>query len=150
VNEGLLSPTNPPLAKEVPPVEITVSARNTEISPALREAVEEKLGRLSRKTYGLDRADVHFFEERNPRIAERETCEITLDGHGRLIHCRVTGSDSFVVIDRATAKLEQQLEKAKTKVMRRRSTAARRSVERRQATNGSNGNGRKATLPKAI
>jgi putative sigma-54 modulation protein len=133
-------------------VEITVSARNTEISPALREAVEEKLGRLSRKAYGLDRADVHFFEERNPRIAERETCEITLDGRGQLMHCRVTGSDSFVVVDRAAAKLEQQLEKAKTKVMRRRTAAARRSVERRQASNGSTGssNGRRAEIPKAI
>ena len=134
-------------------MEITVSARNTEISPALREAVEEKLGRLSRKAFGLDRADVHFFEERNPRIAERETCEITLDGHGQLLHARVHGSDSFVVIDRAAAKLEQQLEKAKTKVMRRRTAAARRSVERRDVNGSSgtsNGNGRRATLPKAI
>jgi putative sigma-54 modulation protein len=123
-------------------VEITVSARNTEVSPALREAVEDKIGRLARKAYRLDRADVHFFEERNPRISEREICEVSLDGHGQRLRCRVSGPDAFVVVDRAAAKLEQQIEKAKTKVMRRRNAAAaRRSVARREATNGNtNGN----------
>jgi hypothetical protein len=44
-------------------------------------------------------------------------------------------------VDRAAAKLEQQIEKAKTKVMRRRNAAAvRRSEDRRTAaTNGTNG-----------
>jgi putative sigma-54 modulation protein len=117
-------------------VEITVSARNTEVSPALREAVEEKIGRLARKSFRLDRAVVHFSEERNPRITAREVCEVTLDGRGQLVRCRVTGTDTFVVVDRAAAKLEQQLEKAKTKVMRRRNAAAaQRSVERREAGN---------------
>jgi putative sigma-54 modulation protein len=115
-------------------VEITVSARNTEVSPALREAVEEKLERLARKSFRLDRAIVHFSEERNPRITQREVCEVTLDSRGHLVHCRVTGTDTFVVVDQAAAKLEQQLEKAKTKVMRRRNAAAaQRSVERREA-----------------
>jgi putative sigma-54 modulation protein len=118
-------------------VEITVSARNTEVSPALREAVEEKIGRLARKAYRLDRADVHFFEERNPRISEREICEVSLDGHGHHIRCRVSGPDTFVVVDRAAAKLEQQIEKAKTKIMRRRNAAAaNRSVARRDTSNG--------------
>jgi putative sigma-54 modulation protein len=122
-------------------VEITVSARNTEVSPALREAVEDKIGRLARKAYRLDRADVHFFEERNPRITEREICEVSLEGHGQYIRCRVSGPDTFVVVDRAAAKLEQQIHKAKTKIMRRRNAAAAsRSVARRETTNGtSNG-----------
>ena len=118
-------------------MEITVSARNTEVSPALREAVEDKIGRLAKKAYRLDRADVHFFEERNPRIPEREVCEVTLDGRGHQLRCRVSGPDVFVVVDRAAAKLEQQIEKAKTKVMRRRNAAAAsRSVARREAANG--------------
>lgn len=135
-------------------MEITVSARNTEVSSALREAVEDKIGRLARKAQGLDRAIVHFSEERNPRIAEREICEVTLDGHGHFIRCKVSGPDTFVVVDRATAKLEQQIEKAKTKVMRRRVVAAaRRSEARRLAANGNDArtstNGRRQ-LPQAI
>jgi len=42
-----------------------------------------------------------------------------------------------VVVDRAAAKLEQQIEKAKTKIMRRRNAAAvDRSVARREDSNG--------------
>lgn len=102
----------------------------------MREAVEGKLGRLSRKVYGLDRADVHFVEARNPRISEPETCEVTLDGHGHHLRCKVSGTDEFIALDRAAAKLEQQLEKAKTKRMRRRNAAAARSADRREVLNG--------------
>lgn len=118
-------------------MEITVSARHTEISPALREAVEEKIGRLSRKVYGLDRADVHFLEEHNPRISEPEICEVRLDGHGNHLHCKVSGADGFVALDKAVTKLDNQLEKAKARMMRRRTAvAARRSAARRETSNG--------------
>lgn len=132
-------------------MEITVSARNTEVSPALREAVEEKLGRLARKSFRLDRAIVHFSEERNPRITDREVCEVTLDSRGHLLRCRVTGADTFTVVDKAAAKLEQQLEKAKTKVMRRRtSDAAQRSVDRRLAAAAKPPANGPRQLPKAV
>jgi putative sigma-54 modulation protein len=118
-------------------VEITVSSRHTEVSPALRAAVEEKIGRLSRKAYRLDRAVVHFVEEHNPRIPDKETCEVLLDGNGHHIRCKTSGTDGFVALDLAIDKLEHQLEKAKTKMMRRRTAAAsRRSAARRQAMNG--------------
>ena len=132
-------------------MEITVSARNTEVSSALRAAVEDKIGRLARKATGLQRADVHFFEERNPRIAEREVCEVTIDGRGHQVHCRVSGPDTFVTVDRAAAKLEQQIQKNKTKLMRRRNAdAARRSVARRESGNGStNGHGTSAAAAAA-
>ena len=86
-------------------MEITVSARNTEVSSALREAVEEKIGRLSRKASGLRRADVHFFEERNPRIAEREICEVTIDGRGDPAASSPGGASSNAVDGGATSRL---------------------------------------------
>jgi putative sigma-54 modulation protein len=104
-------------------VKITVSARNTEVSPALRAAAEAKIGRLARRASGLDRADVHFTEERNPRISDKEVCEVTLDGNGHHVHCRASAPDGFVAIDRAVGKLEHQLHKSKTKVLRRYTTA---------------------------
>jgi ribosome hibernation promoting factor len=100
-------------------LEITVSARHTEVSDALRLAAIEKIGRLSRFLEGMDRAEVHFEEERNPRIADREVCEVTLEGHGHHVRCKVTAPDGFVAVDRAVEKLEQQLYKLKTKLQRR-------------------------------
>jgi len=101
-------------------MEITVSARHTDVSAALREAVEEKIGRLSRFLEGMDRAEVHFTEERNPRIAAKEVCEVTLEGHGHHVRCKVAAADGFAAIDAAVDKLEHQLHKLKTKVVGRR------------------------------
>jgi putative sigma-54 modulation protein len=100
-------------------LEITVSARHTEVSEALRLAAVEKIGRLSRFLEGMDRAEVHFFEERNRRIAEREVCEVVLEGHGHHVRCKVTAPDGFAAVDRAVDKLEHQLHKLKSKLQRR-------------------------------
>lgn len=106
-------------------MDITVSARHTDVSAALREAVEEKIGRLTRFLEGMDRAEVHFTEERNPRIADKEVCEVTLEGHGHHVRCKAAAADGFAAIDAAVAKLEQQLHKLKTKVQGRRYVARR-------------------------
>jgi putative sigma-54 modulation protein len=108
-------------------LEITVSARHTEVSDALRLAAVEKIGRLSRFLEGMDRAEVHFFEERNRRIADREVCEVVLEGHGHHVRCKVTAPDGFAAVDRAVDKLEHQLYKLKSKLQRRGHTG-RRSV----------------------
>ena len=99
-------------------MDITVSARHTELSDALRQVTIEKIGRLSRYLDGMDRAEVHFFEEHNPRIADKEWCEVTLEGHGHHVRCKVSAPDGFVAVDRAVEKLEHQLRKLKTKVQR--------------------------------
>jgi putative sigma-54 modulation protein len=106
------------------PLEITVSARHTEISPALRAAAEEKIGRLSRFLDGMHRAEVHFSEEHNPRIAAKEVCEVSLEGRGHHVRCKVAAADGFAAIDLAVEKLEHQLYKLKSKLVPRK---ARRS-----------------------
>jgi len=106
-------------------LEITVSARHLDVSPALRAAADEKIGRLDRFLGGIDRAEVHFSEERNPRIAAKEVCEVSLDGRGYHVRCRAAAADPFAAIDLAVAKLEQQLHRLKTK-LRARQHAVRR------------------------
>ena len=96
-------------------MDITVSARHIEISTALRAAAEEKIGRLSRFQDDLLRAEVHFSEERNPRIADKEVCEVSMEGGGHHLRCKVAAADPFAAIDLAVSKLEQQLHKLKTK-----------------------------------
>ena len=71
---------------------VTVSSRHTEVSDSLRAAAVEKIGRLQRFLEGMDSAEVHFSEEKNRRIADREICEVTLAGHGHHIRCKVAGA----------------------------------------------------------
>lgn len=98
---------------------VTVSGRNTTISDSLRQVAIEKIGRLERYLGGMERAEVHFWEEKNPRIGNKEFCEVTMEGHGHHVRCKVSAPDSFAAIDLAVDKLERQLRKLKTKVMNR-------------------------------
>jgi len=109
-------------------VEVQVSGRKVQLSPALREAVETKLGRLERFLRGDHRAEVVFLEERNGRIADkRDVCEVLIDGSGHHLRARVAASDPFAAIDAAVTKLEHQLQKVKDTMNRRRPARRRPS-----------------------
>ncbi len=100
-------------------MEVTVSGRHTTVSESLRQVTVEKIGRLDRYLAGMDRAEVHFWEEKNPRIGDKELCEVTMEGHGHHVRCKVAAPDSFTAVDLAVEKLERQLRKLKTKVKKR-------------------------------
>jgi putative sigma-54 modulation protein len=100
-------------------VQVTVSARHTDVPDDLRKMAEEKIGRLSRFVEGLETAEVHFSEHKNPRIADKEVCEVTIEGHGHHVRCKVQAVDGYQAVDKAYEKLEHQLHKLKTKLNRR-------------------------------
>ncbi len=100
-------------------MEITVSGRHTTVSESLRRQAEDKIGRLDKYLAGMERAEVHFWEEKNPRIEHKEICEVTMEGHGHHVRCKVSAPDGFTAIDLAVDKLERQLRKLKTKVQKR-------------------------------
>ena len=57
-----------------------------------------------------------FSEERNPRIEQREVCEVVIQGHGHHVRARVAAADQFAAVDAAVAKLETQLHKLKSRL----------------------------------
>lgn len=99
-------------------MEITVSGRRTDVSDKLRRLTEEKVARLDRFVE-MDRAEVHFDQQKNPRIRDRETCEITLSGHGHHVRVKVAAGDGFTAVDKASDKAGQQLAKLKSKLVQR-------------------------------
>ena len=107
-------------------MQITVSSRHTEVSDSLRAVATQKIARLERFLEGMDRAEVHFSEEKNPRIADREVCEVTIEGLGHHVRCKVAAPDGFAAVDRAVDKLEHQLTRLKSRLRKRNPTAARR------------------------
>ena len=100
-------------------MDVSVSSRNIELTDALRDLTTEKIARLGRFLDGMERAEVHFFEERNPRITDKDVCEVTLDGHGHHVRAKVAATDPFAAVDAAVNKLEHQLHKLKTKLVGR-------------------------------
>lgn len=100
-------------------MDVSVSGRHTTVSEKLRQQAVEKIGKLDRYLSGMDRADVHFWEEKNPNKAHQEFCEVTMEGHGFHVRTKVSAPDGFTAIDKAVPKLERQLRKLKTKVINR-------------------------------
>lgn len=100
-------------------MEITISSRGTRMSPNLEEMVKDKVNRLDRLLNGLDRAVVHLFEERNPRISDKDVCEIQVGGNGRYVHCKASGPDTMTAVERTVHKAERGLRKLKTKEVNR-------------------------------
>lgn len=100
-------------------MEVAISSRHMDVTPRLEQAVRVKIGQLDRYLGELDTARVHFDEARNPRIADRETCEVTLSGHGHQLRCKVNAPDPLTAVDLAEAKLVRQIRKLRTKIRNR-------------------------------
>jgi putative sigma-54 modulation protein len=97
-------------------MEVTVSSRHRAASDELRSYIESKIGRLDRFDGALDRAEVCFSEERNPRINTKERCEVTLRGGGHVIRAHSAAVEQFAAVDLVLEKLEHQLRKLKTRI----------------------------------
>ncbi|HCB33745.1 MAG TPA: ribosome-associated translation inhibitor RaiA [Acidimicrobiaceae bacterium] len=100
-------------------MDITISGRKVDVSDDVRAAGDRKIGALDRFVPGLDRAEVVFREEKNPRIAAREQVEVTLLGNGHQVRATVSGTDQHQAVDLAVGKLSKQLRKLKTRLSRR-------------------------------
>jgi len=100
-------------------VEIAIRSRKLRISKSMRATVEEKVGRLSRYLDGMERAEVWFAEEQNPRITDKEICEVTMHGHGHIVRAKAAATDPLAAVDRVVDKLEHRMEKLKGKLVGR-------------------------------
>ncbi|MEA2685369.1 MAG: putative sigma-54 modulation protein [Actinomycetota bacterium] len=100
-------------------MDVTIRGRNIEVSDGLRAVAQEKVSRLSRHLDGWEHAEIHFSEEKNPRISAKEVCEVTVWGHGHVIRAKAASSDAFASVDRVIDKLEHQMEKLKSRIQSR-------------------------------
>lgn len=100
-------------------MEMMISRRNMDLSESLRAAAHDKVTRVARHLDGWEEAEIHFFEEKNPRIADKEVCEVTLRGHGHVLRAKAASPDPFTSVDRVVDKLGHQVEKLKTRLTKR-------------------------------
>ncbi len=98
---------------------VVIAHGRRKVSGEVRALTEEKVGRLGRLCPGLERAEVRFSEEHNPRISERECCEIVMSGHGKTVRARAAARWPIAAVDLVVEKLEHQLEKSKGRIVGR-------------------------------
>jgi len=100
-------------------MELTIRPGGTAISAEQRARIEEKVRKSERYLAGLERAEVRFLTEHNPRIAAREVCEVTVHGHGRVVRARAAATDPIAALDLAMERLQERLTRLKGRLVGR-------------------------------
>lgn len=94
-----------------------VRGENIEVTPALREYVEKKLGKLERYFDGTPDANVNVNLKVNN--AKDQKIEVTIPMPQLVLRAEESNEDMYAAIDLVTDKLERQIRKHKTKVNRK-------------------------------
>jgi putative sigma-54 modulation protein len=97
------------------PVDIVIRGKNVEVSETLRSAALKQMSKLDRFANGFARAEVDFSEERNPRIADNQVCEVLVHLKGHLLKAHAAASEPFAAVSMAVDKIEHQVKRLKEK-----------------------------------
>ena len=89
-----------------------ISGRNIDITPGLRQAVEQKLGKLEK--YFTPETDIIVTLSVEK---ERQKIEVTIPVKGNIIRSEQVSNDMYVSIDLVEEIIERQLRKYKTKII---------------------------------
>ncbi|MDN5331213.1 MAG: putative sigma-54 modulation protein [Tepidanaerobacteraceae bacterium] len=96
-------------------MKVSVSGKNIEVTPALREYAEKKIGKLSRHFNYLNNdnleAQVTFHVEKGRHIVE-----VTIPVNDIILRGEEETQDMYSSIDLVVEKLERQIEKFKTRL----------------------------------
>ena len=95
-----------------------IVGRNIEVTPGLRAAVEEKIGKLEKYFNPDTEVHVTLSVER-----ERQKIEVTIPVKGNIIRSEKDSTDMYVSIDLVEEIIERQLKKYKTKIVDKHQTS---------------------------
>ena len=96
----------------------TIVGRNIEVTPGLREAVEDKIGKLDRYFTPDTEVNVTMSVQR-----ERQNIEVTIPIKGSIIRAEESSSDMYVSIDLGDEGIERQILKYKKKLVDRKQSS---------------------------
>lgn len=108
-----------------------VKGRHMDVTPALREYAEEKIGKVAKllNDHMVTSIEVELSAERNPAIEKKHVVEVTLFTKGHVIRAKEAAIDMYAAIDLVSEKLERQARKLKTKLQNRHKAAAPAVIE---------------------
>ena len=96
-----------------------ISGKNITVSPGLKTAVEDKLGKLERYFTPDTEVIVTLSVEK-----ERQKIEVTIPMKGNIIRSEQVSNDMYVSIDLVEEVIERQLRKYKNKIVDKQQAAA--------------------------
>ena len=91
-----------------------ISGKNIDVTPGLKDAIEQKLGKLERYFTPETEIIVTLSVEK-----ERQKIEVTIPVKGNIIRSEQTSDDMYVSVDLVEEVIERQLRKYKNKLVAR-------------------------------
>lgn len=99
-------------------MDIRVHARGTDLEPAFREAVQDKLGRAARVFDHAGDLDVELTEEHNPRRSDdKYRLELTSNAGGRIIRIEASAPTADAALDDAVDRFSRTMRRLKERVI---------------------------------
>ena len=96
-------------------MQVTVTGRNLELTPALKDYLLEKLQRSQKHFDHALIATALLSVAKNPSVAQNQTAEVTIKLNGSLIRGEESTENMYASIDLVADKIERQLRKYKTR-----------------------------------
>ncbi len=100
-------------------MKFTIIGKNIEVTPGLREAVEEKIGKLEKYFAPDTSVNVTLSVDK-----DRHKIEVTIPVKGKIIRSEQVSNDMYVSIDLVEEIIERQLKKYKNKIIDREQEAS--------------------------
>ncbi|MEO0771388.1 MAG: ribosome-associated translation inhibitor RaiA, partial [Cyanobacteria bacterium J06649_4] len=97
-------------------MKLVIQGKNIEITDAIRNHVHQKIEKAASHFQTLiNKVDVNLSVENNPRIAPKQTTEVTIYLNNSVIRAEESSENLYASIDVVTDKLTRQLRKYKEK-----------------------------------
>ena len=109
----------------------TITGRNIDVTPGLRAAIEEKIGKLER--YFLPDTEIIVTLSVQK---DKQKIEVTIPVKGNIIRAEESSNDMYVSIDLVEEIIERQLRKYKNKLIDKKQSAQAFSVHQRRERAG--------------
>ena len=95
---------------------IVVKGTNLKVTDALKQYVNEKIGRLVKYFDRLQGAEVELTCQDHKSAEESQRVQVTLNANGTIFRCEESSISMYASIDIVTEKLERQLKRYKQKL----------------------------------
>jgi putative sigma-54 modulation protein len=92
-----------------------IHGKNIEVTDALRQYVEEKLGKSEKYSRHILEMNVELCVAKNPRIKNNQQVNVTTSVNGLVLRAEESAVNMYAAIDLVAEKLERQLKKYENK-----------------------------------
>lgn len=96
-------------------MDLNIIGRNMEVTDAVRNYVEKKIGRLDRYLPTLTDGQVELTRQSSKNAADRHVVQVTLHSNRTILRAEERSSDIFAAIDTVLDKMYRQIQRYKGK-----------------------------------